>query len=191
MLGHAVDADGQCHSDDCGQSLGNRRHCQRDGCKQGLQQRLAARQAQRQDDRDDRAGNNGQAVTQQVELALQWSRPAHGLHQHARQPPCFSRHTGACDQQLGTTTGDDSVHISHVDTLGQRRVRGQFCLRPLAHRLAFAGQRGLVDLGVVSRQQPPVGRHPIPCLEEHHISRHQPGGGNFLFTTAPAYPGRR
>lgn len=54
----------------------------------------------------------------------------------------------------------------------QRRSRRYGCRDP-RDRIALSGERSVVDGGFLGLDQPAVGRHRVPGLEDHHIAGHQ------------------
>ena len=54
------------------------------------------------------------------------------------------------------------------DGAGEHRVT-----RVVSHREGLSGQRGLIDLHLVARQQPGVGRHDVPHAQADDVARHQ------------------
>ena len=170
---HALHADRQGDGDDRRQTLGNRRHRQRDADHQSLIERRGMQpdgkhHGQRRTEKHD----HRQAPAKALDLAQQWRR---GLGQFAQQgadPPEFG---GTPDRDNGPGALPGSHHrtgIGHTLPLGQGRV-DRLRLDPLAHWHRFPGQGRLIDAQTVALDQPQIGRNPIAGLQQNQITGHQ------------------
>ena len=180
VLRHAVHADRQRHRHHRGQAFGNGCHGQRDRGERDLHQRLAAQQPEHEDQADNDTRDQRQAPPEHVELHLQRRGSRLGLGQHARQPAHLGGHAGGGDEHLCTAARDHRVHVGHVHAFGQWRLGGDDACGILGHRVRFTRERSLVDLDAVDHEQPPVRRHTIAGLQQHHVAGHEFGRGDLL-----------
>ena len=130
---------------------------------QVLQQGQQAHQRQR---------NHAQALAQAIELDLQGRGNFFGVRQLQRQTAHLGLQAGCRDHQLGTTAGEQRVHIGHVAALAQHGDRFQQ-RGLLAHRLRLTGQSGLVDLQPHGKAKAPIGADAVTGFEQQDIARDQ------------------
>ena len=156
-----------------GQPLRDGRDGQRHGADEQLAEVLPAHQAQHEHHHDHRRGDDRQRPGQRGDLTLQRSGLRLRLVQHARDATDLGVHPGRGDHQLPGSSGNRGVHEDHGGPVTQGRVRADVRGRGLGHRLRLTGQRRLLHLQPGRGEQPPIGGHPVPRLQRHHIPDHQ------------------
>jgi hypothetical protein len=77
---------------------------------------------------------------------------------------------------VAATPGDRGIHEQHGRPIAQRCVLGDLGLGRLADRVCLAGERRLLYLQRIGRQQPGVGRYPVAGLDHDHVAGYQLGG---------------
>ena len=178
---------GQGERHDRGQPLRDGRDREGDRADEQLGEILPAHQPQPEHDHDHHPGDDRQRPGQRGDLTLQRGGLRLGFVQQARDPTDLGAHPGRGDHELPGPAGDRGVHEHHGHPVTQGRVRSDVGGRGLGHRLRFAGQRRLLHLQPGRGQQPPIGRHPVPRLQRHHVTDHQLSRVQVLRPPVPAH----
>ena len=181
-LGHIGHADGQHHRNHRRQALGNRGHRQRHGNHKGIDHRIQRKSARAQqlhaeDHHADAQHQPGQHPGELAELALQRGLAVLGLGQRVGDLAHLAVHAGGRDHRNAAAVSHAGTHVDHVLPVAQRhvlRLRGQVDrVDELRHRHRLARERRFLDLETGALDQPPVGRHRISRLQQHHVAHHQ------------------
>ena len=82
-----------------------------------------------------------------------------------------------------------------MNSMFTRSAKGDFRLGErfgdLLHRLGFAGEGGLLDAQAGRMDEPGIGRYDVAGFEQHHVTRHQIGGGHLGHLAGPPHPDYR
>jgi hypothetical protein len=94
--------------------------------------------------------------------------------QKLADPADLGREPGRMDDAGSLPGGDERPRKRKRGPVAQGRVL-RHGVDVLGGRHGFAREDRLVDAEVPRPEEPEVGRHPIPRLDEHHVSRHEVG----------------
>ena len=112
----------------------------------------------------------GQALAELVQAGLQGRLPLRGVLQQGGDLPHLRVHPRGGDQEAAPSVGDKAAGKHHVGPLPQGDVAGEG-VRVLLHRQALPGEGALGGFQAGGFQQPPVGAHRVPGLQEHDVPR--------------------
>jgi hypothetical protein len=151
----------------------DRRDGERDGGEEDRLERLAARHVQ--DDRDHQGGarDDEDLRRQLVELPRQRRGLLALLREHPGDVAHLRRHPGRRDDELAGAAGHVRVHVDHVGSVAERRVRRRHGLHALRHGQALAGERRLGDLQRRRLQDPAVRGDDVARLDLHDVAGHE------------------
>ncbi|EXI66262.1 MAG: hypothetical protein AW07_04608 [Candidatus Accumulibacter sp. SK-11] len=154
------------------QSFGNRRNCQSDGGHRRLHQIVSAHHADDENQRDDKAGDDGEVFPQSVELGLQWCGRLGGVGQKAGDPAHLAVHAGGGDQRFDASARHHGVHEDHPLPFRQCRLLPD-SFRALGHRVRLAGERGFGHFRRVCVEHARIGRNAVTGFEQQDVAGYQ------------------
>ena len=188
LLRHLRNADGECHRDNRGQTLGDGRDRQRHRTDGRFGKGLSLEKLQGEDQHGRAAGDQRQALAQTVELPLEGRARRIGFVEQIGDATHFGLHARRTDQDFGTTTDDRGVHEHHSVTIAEGRVGRRKRLGVFVDRHGLAGQRCLVDGEIGGEEQPTIGGNAIARFQENDIAGDQILGHAFDDLAVPAHP---
>ena len=170
FLGHFPGAEGQHNGDDRAERLGDGRHCQCDGKKEGIHHVFVPPQyADGKQHRADHQNDDGELPAELIQTNLQRGLPLLRVFQQQSDFSHFGIHAGGRHQEAPPAIGDEAAGKHHVLPVPQRGFSGDL-IRILFYRKAFASEGAFRTLQAGTFQQTAVRTDGITRFQYHHIT---------------------